>query len=134
MILDTQRIETLMTILILSSAASMIMVFFALWFLSRWAEVKELLLNLLRKIDENYVLQKSEKLTAVYTKQQLNEEAILNYEEPQSTQTETTKNTTIKVTTTTELPMPIFEEDTTTTTKKPATTNDIKEILKKRKS
>lgn len=129
MILDTQRVETLMTILILSSAASMIMVFFVLWFLSRWAEVKELLLNLLKKIDENYVQQKSEKLKAIYVKQNFNEEATLNYEEPQTTEPKTTSE---KITTTLEIQPPVFEEDTTTTTKAPVTTKDIKELIKKK--
>lgn len=131
MILDTQRVETLMTILILSSAASAVMVFFALWFLSRWAEIKELIISLLKKIDENYVEQKSEKLKAIYVKSNISEEATLNYEEPQTTKTTQTETTQI---TTTEITAPVFEEDIPTTTKKPATTKDIKEIIKKRKS
>ena len=133
--MDAQRIEVIMTIIVLSSLASAVMVFFAIWFLSKWVEVKELTLKLLKRIDENYVEQKSEKLKAIYVKQNFNEEATINYEENQTTLPESTSSSS----TTTELIIPVFEEDVptttnTTTTKAPATTNDIKEILKKRKS
>lgn len=134
---DAQKIEVIMTIIVLSSLASAVMVFFALWFLSKWTEVKELTLKLLKRIDENYVEQKSEKLKAIYVKQSFNEEATLNYEETQTTQPQAEI-------TTTELQIPVFEEDVitttnttttdTTTTRKPATTDDIKELLKKRKT
>lgn len=117
-----------MTILVLSSMASAVMVFFVLWFLSRWAEMKELLVKLLTKIDENYVEQKSEKLKAIYVKSNISEEATLNYEEPQTNQPEEITTTTKK------LEIPVFEEDVPTTTKTPPTTKDIKELIKKRKS
>ena len=130
--IDAQRIEIIMTIIVLSSLASAVMVFFAIWFLSRWVEVKELTLKLLKRIDENYVEQKSEKLKAIYVKQNFNEEATLNYEEPQTTTVETSQEEQIN--TPTELQLPVFEEDVPTTTKAPPTTKDIKELIKKRKS
>lgn len=128
--MDAQRIEVIMTIIVLSSLASAVMVFFAIWFLSKWAEVKELTLKLLKRIDENYVEQKSEKLKAIYVKQNFNEEATLKYEEFQTTSSENTSSSS----TTTELIIPVFEEDIPTTTKPLVTTNDIKNLLKKRKS
>lgn len=131
--MDAQRIEVIMTIIVLSSLASAVMVFFAIWFLSRWAEVKELTLKLLKRIDENYVEQKSEKLKAIYVTQKFDEEATLKYEEPQTTQINKNEPE-VHIT----VPEPVFEEDmpevTTTTTRKPITTKDIKELIKKKKT
>ena len=118
--IDVQSIQALMTIIVLSSLLTVIMTFFSLWFLSKWAEIKELTLKLLKKIDEVYIEQKSEKLTATYLKNTVQSEQIDTKEEPAKTvivKEETSTSTT----------------STNTTSSLPPTTDTIKDIIKKRK-
>lgn len=158
MTLDVNKINGLLTIILLSSLSSLVLTLAALWFLSKWLEIKESVKNLLEKIDNKIETSpQSQKLKVLYSDTNTNiqevtdttptsiipaktslietsvmqtvdnkpsyAEVLFSDEENQSVFSSTTDNAKDAVV-----------EKTAKLNKKAVTTDDIKEILKTRKS